>query len=373
MRLLTQRRIFSFPRIALALLVTGLFVRSEFGTAETFRPLELRDGLGRMVKIAQSPQRIASVSLASDEVLVELLSRSGQLNRLVAVSKLSDDARWSNISGRVPQTTARVVGEAESIVITKPDLVILAGFNRPEVLATLERAKIPTFVVGPFNSLADIVTAIATLGDIVGLPVEAGKLRVELLTTLERARGMIPQNVRSKPARGPTLVSWSGDGTVMGQDTTFDSIVRGVGGVNAVARAGLRGWPKLDPERLARLRPDFVVVPVAHAGDEPSRQAVVTQIKAAPGWKAMSAVQKDRFIFVPEAQLLALSHHVAPAVQTIADALAAGRTRQSSEAQAAKDSAAAKATAAKKSAEKKARADAAKSPGHMDPPRREGP
>src|SRR5438128_2379394 len=70
---------------------------------------------------AAPPRRIASLNLAADEMLVELVSP----DRLVAVTSFSDDKSPSNVAGRVPASVARVThARLEQLVALKPDLVI---------------------------------------------------------------------------------------------------------------------------------------------------------------------------------------------------------------------------------------------------------
>src|SRR4051812_26256730 len=94
----------------------------------------LVDGRGRSVDVAAAPVRIASCSLASDETLLALLGPGTP--RLVAVSSLATDRRYSNIAGEIPKSlTGRCGTELESLLALKPDLAVLASYNRPELLA----------------------------------------------------------------------------------------------------------------------------------------------------------------------------------------------------------------------------------------------
>src|SRR5689334_15833996 len=68
-----------------------------------------------------APQRIASLNLTADEVLVEILP----VERLVAVTAASDDVGTSNVVGRVPPTVARFrKADLERLVALSPDLVV---------------------------------------------------------------------------------------------------------------------------------------------------------------------------------------------------------------------------------------------------------
>src|SRR4051794_12554739 len=118
--------------------------------------------------------RIASCSLASDETLLDLAVKSGRPEELVAVSTLADDPRYSNVAGTLPKTlTGRCGAELESLLKLKPDLAILASYNKPELLQRLAATGVKTLTLGDFKSLDDIEANVLTVGKAAGFAAEA--------------------------------------------------------------------------------------------------------------------------------------------------------------------------------------------------------
>ena len=100
--------------------------------------LTLKDGRGKSVTISQPVKRIVSTFLGADEVLMEILVRCGKRHHLKAVSFIADDPRYSHIIPLPPSIKARAGTNIEEILKVKPDLAILASFNRPEFVRRLD-------------------------------------------------------------------------------------------------------------------------------------------------------------------------------------------------------------------------------------------
>ncbi len=263
---------------------------------------------------ATGPQRIASCSLASDEILVTLLKERGELNRLVGVSLFATDPRYSNVVDDVPASlTGRIGGELESLLALKPDLAILASYNKPEMLARLEGAKVQVLRLTEFRNLDDIEHNIRTLGDVVGAKAEATRMLEAF-----RARRADVRAAATKRNTHPKILDFSEDGTVSGAGTLFDALVTEAGGIGLAAAQGLKNWPKVSTEALAVMRPDVLVT----AGDPAKAAEYLAKMRSLPGWKEMPAVKAGRLIVIPAKELSAVSPHVLDALQKLALGLA---------------------------------------------------
>ncbi len=256
-----------------------------------------------------TPQRIASGSLASDEILIELLKARGELSRLVAVSLFATDPSYSNVVGDVPKTlTGRVGGELESLLALKPDLAVVASYNKPEMVARLEGAKVRVVRLTEFRSLDDIEKNIETLGKAAGAEAEAHKMLADFRGVREGLRA-----AAAKHARKPRVLDFSEDGTVSGAETLFDSLVKEAGGIPLASAQGLRNWPKVATEALAVMRPDVLVV----AGDPERKAEYLTRIRSLPGWREMPAAKAGRLVVIPGRELAAVSPHVLKALKKL--------------------------------------------------------
>lgn len=276
----------------------------------------IADGRGNSIEISIAPQRIISGSLASDEVTVELLQRTGQMQRLVALSTLVDNPRYSNLAGQLQAfpsvPSKRFGGELEAAFALRPDLVIAASINKPETLRRLNEAQVKTFVIGDFYKLADIAASITTLGELLHLKPAAKSLRHEFESDLVRLAARIPYEEHNRPV----VLQYIPGHMVSGANTLFDDIVRAAGGRNAAAVYGLRGWPRVNAETLITMNPAAIVA----EGLPQDRARIIRELQQTPGWRELAAVQAEKIIVVPGPQLAAVSHHVVKAVRHLQQA-----------------------------------------------------
>lgn len=261
-----------------------------------------------------SPHRIASGSLASDEILVDLLKQRGELDRLIAVSLFADDPRYSNIAGDIPKSlTGRVGGELESLVALKPDLAILASFNKPEMLKRLEAAHIPVLRLTEFRNLDDIEANITTLGKATGTETDAKKIRDAFHTERLQIR-----KLGAALKIHPKVLDFAEDGVVSGKGTLFEALVTAAGGICIACEAGLKNWPMLSTEALAIMRPDVIVV----SGEPADKAEYLAKMRSLPGWKNIAAVQAGRVVVIPGRELAAVSPHILKALRRLQAGLA---------------------------------------------------
>lgn len=294
-------------RICCMGLFTGILVGSVWPGLSRAVEKPLSDGLGRPVVPLKDHGSVASCTLASDEILVTLLQKKGQLRRLVALSTLADAPAMSNVPVELAkQIPARCGGAVEPLLKSRASLIILATYNRPELIRRLEQAGATTFVLANFNALADIEQHILELGHLLGLQAEAQELQQEF----RKKRQSL-----SAPRHRLSVLEFFPDGTVSGGNTLFSDLVWAAGGKNAAA--SLSGWPKVGPETILKMAPDLMVA----AGDDETQ--VLNQIRATPGWKDLRAAKLGHLLVLPARTLGSASHFALGALTPLAAKLAA--------------------------------------------------
>ncbi|HYX31897.1 MAG TPA: ABC transporter substrate-binding protein [Oligoflexus sp.] len=261
--------------------------------------------------LAASPQRIASATVGTDEILFDILSRRQELHRLIAVSIFSDNKSYSHLDKLPSSIKGRVGDSVEALLALKPDLVIVASYNRQEISHQVKAAGIPIITQDNFRSLMDIQNNIRLIGRVTGTEKEAEALVQEMQRDLHNAK---PKQACKKG--DPTFLQYSGYDTVPGADTIINDAAAHAGLINLAARLKLKGWAPLSQEVLATLNPDFIIV----AGDPAQAKTIHKQLKKAPAWQKLAAVQAGRVVVIPERQLYTVSHHVTKLVRTLADA-----------------------------------------------------
>lgn len=273
--------------------------------------LSLALALVSTLSLAAAPQRIASATVGTDEILFEILSRRQELHRLVAVSIFSENKKYSHLEKIPASIKGRVGDSVEALLALKPDLAIVASYNRQDISHQLKAAGVSVITQENFRSLSDIQDNIRMIGRVTGTSKEAEALVLEMQKELQASK-----KAKACAAGDPTFIQYSGYDTVPGADTIINDAAAHAGLVNLAARLKLSGWAPLSQEVLATLNPDFVVI----SGDPLQKKAVQDQLARSPAWQKLKAVQAGRLIIVPERELYTVSHHVTKLVRTLAAA-----------------------------------------------------
>ena len=247
-----------------------------------------------------TPSRIVSLSLASDEVLLDLLPECGGLERLVAVSTFADDPQSSSVVVKAKMIKHRVHSEPEAVLSLKPDLVIAASFNRPELIELLRKRHVAVVVLQHFSSADDIADHVKAIAE----AAHCDAAGIRMVQSFRDKLAAIP-----KAAKGLKVMNWSPDLTVMAGGTLFDAMVSGCGHQNPATTAQLKNWPRVSDETLRTWKPDVVVA----SCDGPDCAAIRQKIKNHTTWKSLPAVQQNRIVTIPSRLLLTTSQYFADA------------------------------------------------------------
>ena len=235
-------------------------------------------------------QTIASQTILSDEFLWSLGDEVQA--RVVAVSPLVDDPRYSTIVGRWPSALPRLPGSSEALLALDPDLVIIASFTSAETRAFLEAQGVKTLYLDGFNGFDDLWRHTRAVAAAVGAT-DAGE---RLIQAQEAELAALAETIGDGPKT--PAVSWS-EGFVAGSGTTFDGIARYAGLTNLAGERGARGHAALSVEELVAWDPPIIVI----SCDPPRCAEAEQEFAARPGIAATQAARKGGVIAIPGASL----------------------------------------------------------------------
>ena len=249
------------------------------------------------------PQRVASLNLASDEILADILDPS----RLVAVTALVDEPGTSNAVGRIPRTIARFPKvDIERLIALRPDLVVVSEYTDADVLRALQRSGLRVHRMTGLDSLAGFRRALLDLGDTVG-----EKAKAETLVRDFDAR-LAAIATRLAGAPRPKVLYWA-SGFTAGSRTAFDALIACGGGENAAALKGISGITPLGAERAYGVDPDWLFI-----GRETTTSR---EIREHPLLSRMRAVKAGHVVEMPTELLVALNHHAVKSCELMARSL----------------------------------------------------
>ncbi len=278
---------------------------SELPAEETFS-VTVTDGLGTEVTLNKKPQRIVSMTLGTDEILLDLVGPE----RLGAITYLASDPTTSNIAERLELAQIPNVIQPnpspEQIIALEPDLVFVATFTDPAVIQQLRDAGMTVFAVGFFSSVEAIQQNILTIGEMVGEPDRAAEMVAQMDAELDE----ISQAVAGASGEKPTVLYLASQGWVAGSATTTDDIITRAGGVNAAA--ALTDWNQVSEEAIIEMDPAFVIL---------SPYVTEEEFIANPVFADMAAVREGHAVPISDAYMSATSQYIVRGVRSVAHLL----------------------------------------------------
>lgn len=259
--------------------------------------------LAAPLSAAERPQRVASLNLAADEVLAEILP----VERFVGVTALVDEQGTSNALGRVPASVTRFPkADLERLLSVRPDLVIVSEYTDADFLKLLQQSGVRHHRMQGLGTLAGIRQAVLGLGVAVGEPAAAARLIARYDATLRALGGRLAGAAR------PRVLYWAG-GLTAGSGTAIGALIECGGGINLGAELGLRGITPVGAERAFAAEPERILVGEGWQSLESLRQH--------PLLSQLAAVREGRVIAMPTQLLVALNHHSAEACWDLAHRL----------------------------------------------------
>ena len=252
---------------------------------------------------APKPGRVASINLAADEVLVDILPPG----RLVSVTRWADEKGSSNVVGRVPPAVHRFVkADLEQLVSLHPDLVVVSEYTDADFLKLLERTGLRFHRMQGLSSVPGVRAAILDLGRVVGEEAAARALVARfdaVFADLDR---------RLAGAKRPRVLYWS-SGMTAGADTAIGALIEASGGVNVGRELGVIGIAPPGAERAFAADPDVVLVGTWPQAEE--------SLKEHPLLQQLRAVREEHLVALPTEHLVALSQFTADAAWDLAHRL----------------------------------------------------
>ena len=299
--------------VMLAVCLAAAAAHAQAGSAASAYPLEAVDGLGGRGALREAPRRSASLTLMTDEILVDLVGPG----RLAAVTPMADDPGISNVAGRVGPGPRRLALNVERLLALAPDLVLLASWSDADSVRQLRDAGIAVYRIAAPRSVDAIKGTIAEVARLVGAQQQALELIRGMDETLARVRSRVE---RLPPGQRLRVLDYDPSGTSFGRGSSWDDIVRRAGCLNAVAELPADAWGNvaLSQEKLISLDPDIVVLPGWKWDDPQGARRAHERFARDPAFRSLRAVRSGRLLLADERHRLATSHHIAKAVEDLA-------------------------------------------------------
>ncbi len=243
--------------------------------------INLTDGLGRSVKMAGPALRVVSLAPSNTEILFAV----GAGSQVVGRDTLSDYP---------PQvkTVADIGGSmgnynTEAILALHPDLVLAAGINSTDLVASLEKLGLQVFYLKNPVTLEEMYANLETVGSLTGHTTDAATL----VASLQARVAAVDAKVATASSR-PT-VYYELDGTdpskpyTSGGGTFVDLLIQRAGGVNIFSKLNNQ-WPQVNLEQLLVDNPQIILLGDSAYGETPEKVIVRS------GWGSLQAIKNHQ-------------------------------------------------------------------------------
>jgi iron complex transport system substrate-binding protein len=252
------------------------------GGAET---AEVRDELGRQVRLPLAPQRIVSLAPSLTETLFAL--ELG--DRVVGVTNYCDyppEARTR------PRVGGPINPNLEQIVSLHPDVVLATrALNRRDTVEALDRLGLAVYTTDP-RTVEDVIASTRRLGKVLGAQPRAEALAA----TLEHRLAELQRRLAGHTPKRVFFIVWTAPLISVGPHTFLADALQRAGAQSVVESS--QDWPVLSIEEVLRQNPDFLVMSGAHPDDA---RSTLEDLRQRPGWRSLEAVRQGRFAIVSDA------------------------------------------------------------------------
>jgi iron complex transport system substrate-binding protein len=230
---------------------------------------------------AEKPHRVMSISLCTDELLLDLVPPE----RITSITYLSRSPSFSYLW---PQAAHVKINDAlaEEVLAEHPDLVLAGTYTAPVTRTLLRRAGIPMLEVEPANTFDQIRDQTRRVAGALGEAARGEALIKGMDATLAALAA-------TKPKRTIRVAGWDGSHYVPGKGSLFDAILTAAGGTNIAVTTNARDG-SFDIEQVLGARPDVL----AYGADSAGIPGLVTDSDEHP---LILRVYAHRRISYPEA------------------------------------------------------------------------
>ena len=220
-------------------------------------------------------ERIVSLNLAADQALLAL----ADADQIAALTWFAADPALSPLHRRAAAFPG-LRGEAEEVILLKPDVVFVGRFSAPNTTRFLRRAGLELVeVTDPANSFGEIEENLRTVGGAIGHPERAEAHILRLRAELARVRALPP------PGRALRILPYEFNNWIPGRGVLLHALIIEAGHLAVSDELGVEGYGQAPLERVLLARPDVVLSP----GREGRAPALAGLLFTHPVWARVGA------------------------------------------------------------------------------------
>lgn len=257
---------------------------------------------------AEGPERVVSVNLCADQLLVML----GDPGQVASVSFLARDRELSYVADRAEDVPVNH-GGAEEVLALEPDLVLAGEYGAGPAVRLLESRGMPVLKLGLAETFDDIRAQIRVVAEALGKPARGAAAVAAMDARLSSARATLPS-----PEDRPRALIFQADGFTAGAGTLTDAVLSAAGFRNVAAEAGMVGYGYMSLESLLHLAPDLVIAERDSAAGDVDAPSLATALLDHPALREFMAEMP--VVEIPSGSMACGGPYTVEAVQALVEA-----------------------------------------------------
>ncbi|MEG6585156.1 ABC transporter substrate-binding protein [Dendrosporobacter sp. 1207_IL3150] len=308
-----MRRLFWFLIIMLLVILLSGCNRGQSGLTPGQWGYEFKDYQGYIVKLPGQPQRIVSLSIGTDEILVDLVP----IERIAALSAISEDTNISCITEQAKLVANKVRANPEQIIALQPDLVLIPDWHSGELIQILRDAGVNVYVYHTPTNIEEVKQSITELARVLGAEARG----TTVITKMDRELAAVTERVHSIPHNErKTVIRFTLMGGTDGKGSLFEDMCKLAGVNNGASLACLNSHDILSKEQIVQINPDVFIMPTWDYSGKTDMKKYYDDIRNDPGLQAVKAIQNDRLVAADGKYQDSSSQYIVYGIRDIANA-----------------------------------------------------
>ncbi len=284
---------------------------NETGSEETTYPLEIANYDGETLVVNAKPQRVASLILGTDELLLGLVDDK----RVVGLSGQIGNSKSVSLAAEKAADFPKMENNFEVILEQKPDLIIGSSWIKKELLAQIKDSGIAYYGYKSPNTIEEQIAVIRNFATLLG---ERAKGE-EIIADWNKRLAVIKEKAATiKDADKLSVLPYNMHGKTNAKGTIIDEIIYLIGAKNAATEAGLEKREKISKEKIIEIDPDVILLTAWGMDDLDEFNAFVEDMKNDPALQNLKAIKNDRIIVEDGRYMTIVTQHLINGIEFVA-------------------------------------------------------
>ncbi len=196
---------------------------------------------------AVGPQRIVSIGLCTDQLLLMMAQRS-QIASLTSSATSLQMSYMADAVGDIPLNNASV----EEIIPYRPDLIVGSHFAARDTTRFLRQLGYDVKLAALPKTIEEIYTLLTRFGEWTGNQTRAASM----IAKMKHEIAEIQARYAHRPVK--SMIIYSPNGYTIGANTLENDVLKYAGFRNLSAEMGIVGFRKISLEKVIEAKPDFL-------------------------------------------------------------------------------------------------------------------